>query len=417
MHPCLSRDKDGTIYHFNGMTPEREPDFNMALMMRTSKDNGVTWTAPQAILPRYSYQHMPNGTMFRTSNGLMIQNCDWYNNRLSTLVVSSDNGRTWTDRSAGEAVPPARNKGETGKGWIAGAHAVVTEISNGRLMAFARTGWGKPNRAIEGKSPQSISSDWGKTWTYTDSPFPVIASGQRMSLMRLKEGPILFVSFTSGQTAAKEGGRYPDDVRVGDNYNRAGMDFTDSEGRQFKGYGLFAALSRLSSSYTAVLVARCYVELVRNTPLLVQLFFIYFVLAPILDINGFTAAVLALSLFEGAYASEIFRAGILAVHRGQWEAAFSMGLDTYGTYRLVILPQAIRHILPPIASQAVSLIKDSALVSTIAIYDLTMQGQIIMAQTYLVFELWFIIAALYLAITTILSLGIHFLETRWKTTY
>ena len=182
-------------------------------------------------------------------------------------------------------------------------------------------------------------------------------------------------------------------------------------------FGLFAALSRLSSSYTAVLVARCYVELVRNTPLLVQLFFIYFVLAPILDINGFTAAVLALSLFEGAYASEIFRAGILAVHRGQWEAAFSMGLDTYGTYRLVILPQAIRHILPPIASQAVSLIKDSALVSTIAIYDLTMQGQIIMAQTYLVFELWFIIAALYLAITTILSLGIHFLETRWKTTY
>ena len=180
-------------------------------------------------------------------------------------------------------------------------------------------------------------------------------------------------------------------------------------------FGLVTALSRLSSSYTASLLARCYVELVRNTPLLVQLFLIYFVLAPILDINGFTAAVLALSLFEGAYASEIFRAGILAVHKGQWEAAFSLGLRKFGTYRFVILPQAIRYILPPLASQAVSLIKDSALVSTIAIYDLTMQGQVIIAQTYLVFELWFIIAAIYLVITTILSLGVHALETQWKT--
>ena len=70
MHPCLSRDKDGTIYHFNGMTPEREPDFNMALMMRTSKDNGVTWTAPQAILPEYSYQHM--------SQWYHVQNIQWF---------------------------------------------------------------------------------------------------------------------------------------------------------------------------------------------------------------------------------------------------------------------------------------------------------------------------------------------------
>ena len=181
-------------------------------------------------------------------------------------------------------------------------------------------------------------------------------------------------------------------------------------------FGLVTALSRLSSSYTATFLARGYVELVRNTPLLVQLFFIYFVLAPILNMNGFTAAVLALSLFEGAYASEILRSGILAVHKGQWEAAFSLGLNNFGTYRLVVLPQAIRYILPPIASQAVSLIKDSALVSTIAIYDLTMQGQIIMAQTYLVFELWFCIAAIYLVITTLLSIGIHILETQWKTT-
>ena len=121
---------------------------------------------------------------------------------------------------------------------------------------------------------------------------------------------------------------------------------------------------------------------------------------------------LALSLFEGAYVSEIFRAGILSIHRGQWEAAFSAGLGTWPTYRLVILPQAVRNILPPLTSQAISLIKDSALVSTIAIYDLTMQGQAIIAETYLVFEIWFTVAALYLVITLALSLTVSIMEKK-----
>jgi polar amino acid transport system permease protein len=167
--------------------------------------------------------------------------------------------------------------------------------------------------------------------------------------------------------------------------------------------GLTTALLRLSGSPLGRLTARIYLELVRNTPLLVQLFFIYFVLSPVLEISAFTSAVLALSLFEGAYASEIFRAGILAIHRSQWEAAYSLGLGTWRTYRLVILPQALRQILPPLTSQAVSLIKDSALVSTIAIYDLSMQGQAIVAETFLVFEIWFTIAAIYLIITLALS--------------
>ena len=134
-----------------------------------------------------------------------------------------------------------------------------------------------------------------------------------------------------------------------------------------------------------------------------QLFFIYFVLSPVFAISGFTSAVLALSLFEGAYVSEIIRAGILSIPRGQWEAAFSIGLNTWRTYRLVILPQAVRHILPPLTSQAISLIKDSALVSTIAIYDLTMQAQAIVSETYLVFEIWFTVAAIYLVVTLALS--------------
>jgi polar amino acid transport system permease protein len=181
--------------------------------------------------------------------------------------------------------------------------------------------------------------------------------------------------------------------------------------------GLLTALMRLSNSWLANLVARGYLELVRNTPLLVQLFFIYFVLAPVLEINAFSSAVLALSLFEGAYASEIFRAGILSIQREQWEAAFSIGLNTRQTYRLVVLPQAIRRMLPPLASQAVSLIKDSALVSTIAIYDLTMRAQAIIAETFLVFEVWLATAAIYLCLTMILSMTVFYLENRLRVDY
>jgi polar amino acid transport system permease protein len=178
--------------------------------------------------------------------------------------------------------------------------------------------------------------------------------------------------------------------------------------------GLVTAFLRLSRSIMARLLARFYLELIRNTPLLVQLFFIYFVLSPILDISRFSSAVLALSLFEGAYISEIFRAGIVSIHKGQWEAAYSLGMRTPDVYRYVILPQVIWRILPPLTGQAISLIKDSALVSTIAVYDLTMQGQVIIAETYLAFEIWFTVAAIYLLITTTLSILVNLMENRFK---
>jgi len=181
--------------------------------------------------------------------------------------------------------------------------------------------------------------------------------------------------------------------------------------------GLVTALLRLSNSFIGKIIARVYLEIIRNTPLLVQLFFIYFVLAPVFDISAFTSAVMALSLFEGAYASEIFRAGIISIHRGQWEAAFSIGLNARQTYRLIILPQAIRRILPPLTSQAVSLIKDSALVSTIAIYDLSMRAQAIISETFLVFEIWFTVAAMYLIVTILLSLIVFYMEKRFKAEY
>lgn len=176
--------------------------------------------------------------------------------------------------------------------------------------------------------------------------------------------------------------------------------------------GLLTALLRLSGSLVGRFIARVYLEVIRNTPLLVQIFFLYFVLAPIFELERFTAAVVALSLFEGAYASEIFRAGIVSIKRGQWEAAHSLGLSSFDTYRTVILPQALKRILPPLTGQAVSLIKDSALVSTIAVYDLTMQGRTIIAETFLTFEIWFTVAAIYLIITLSLSLVVNMLEKR-----
>ncbi len=178
--------------------------------------------------------------------------------------------------------------------------------------------------------------------------------------------------------------------------------------------GLITAAFRLSASPVASLLARLYIEAIRNTPLLIQLFFIYFVLGPLLGLDRLPAAILSLSLFEGAYIAEILRSGILSVAREQHEAAYSLGLGPFYTYRHVILPQAIRTVLPPLTSQAISLIKDSALVSTIAIYDLTMQAQAIIAETFLTFEVWLTVAALYLAITVALSSVAGTLEHRLK---
>lgn len=174
--------------------------------------------------------------------------------------------------------------------------------------------------------------------------------------------------------------------------------------------GLTAAVLRLSGSLAGRILARTYLELIRNTPLLIQILFIYFVLSPVLDMSAFFSAVLALSLFEGAYTSEILRAGIVSVHRGQWEAAHSLGLSGFQTYRRVILPQALRTVLPPLAGQGISLVKDSALVSTIAIYDMTMQAQAIISETYLAFEIWFTVAAVYLVITLSLSVLVGRIE-------
>ncbi|EPR44791.1 polar amino acid ABC transporter, inner membrane subunit [Desulfovibrio sp. X2] len=180
--------------------------------------------------------------------------------------------------------------------------------------------------------------------------------------------------------------------------------------------GLCSCLLALSPSFTGRVVARGYLETIRNTPLLIQIFVVYFVLAPLLDMDRFWAGVLALALFEGAYASEIMRGGILSLPRGQWEAAHSLGLSTLQTYSRVILPQALRRVLPPLTGQAVSLVKDSALLSTISIFELTLRAQQVVSDTFMTFEIWFTTAALYLAVTFTLSAASRTLERRLRAT-
>lgn len=180
--------------------------------------------------------------------------------------------------------------------------------------------------------------------------------------------------------------------------------------------GFMSAFARLSSSPVLRGLSWLYVEVIRNTPLLIQIFLIYFVISPVFNIPAFTSAVIALSLFEGAYSSEIIRSGIINIPKGQYEAAQSIGLSVPATYIRIIIPQMLKQTLPMLAGQSISLIKDSALVSTISIYDLTMQGQRIVSETFLTFEIWFVVALCYLGVTASLSFVVRQFENKLKLT-
>ncbi|MGR5149213.1 amino acid ABC transporter permease [Photobacterium alginatilyticum] len=176
--------------------------------------------------------------------------------------------------------------------------------------------------------------------------------------------------------------------------------------------GLTTALLRMSDSVVGRSLARGYIELIRNTPLLVQIYLLYFVFGPVLGLERFTTAVLALSLFQGAYTAEIFRAGLNSIAKGQFEASQSLGLSYSDSYRFVILPQVIKKILPPLTNEAVSLVKNSSIVSVMAIFDLTTEGRNIVADTAMPFEVWFSVAGIYLCVTLVLSGFAAWLEHR-----
>ena len=168
--------------------------------------------------------------------------------------------------------------------------------------------------------------------------------------------------------------------------------------------GLALCFARLSLSPVAQAFSRHIVSLIRNTPLLIQLFLFYYILAPIFSFSNFTSAVFTLALFEGAYLSEIFRAGVTSLPKAQWEASFSLGMSTPMTLRLVILPQALRNVLPSFSGQLISLIKDTSLVSAIAVADLTQKARALISETFLSFETWLLVAFFYFLLTGLVSI-------------
>ncbi len=177
--------------------------------------------------------------------------------------------------------------------------------------------------------------------------------------------------------------------------------------------GLVVALLRLSGLVVGSAVAVGFLELVRNIPLLVLLYLFYYVLGPIFGLDRYVASILTLAVFHSALLSEIFRAGINAVAVGQWEAAKSIGMSTGQAYRYIILPQSVRFMLPPMTGEMVHLVKSSAIVSVIAVAELTTIGRNIISDTYMSFEIWFTVAAVYMVVTLILSVGVSFVERKY----
>lgn len=179
--------------------------------------------------------------------------------------------------------------------------------------------------------------------------------------------------------------------------------------------GLLIALARVSRHAVLRLPATIYVEFMRGTPLLLQLFYIYYVL-PFFGIRmeAFTAGVLGLSLNYAAYLSEVYRSGIQAIPVGQREAALSLGMSPALVMRRIILPQSFRIVVPPIGNYFIALFKDSALAAVITIPELLRRGNLLAASTFKHFEIYTMVALIYLLISYPASLGVTYLERRLR---
>lgn len=238
----LFHDGKGTIHHANGL--EAAGGWaNLALVVRTSTDNGATWSAPRLAGDEHQPRNQVIDGMSMTKEGWLIQPCDAVHGGSggTAIHVSRDGGMTWIDPGAGTPKPNFKQD-KTG-GTIAGIHAGVVQLRDGRLLAFGRgdNRLGSDDNIGE-RMPMSVSRDMGQSWQYGASEFPPISGGQRLVLMRLRvapsssvrpnirhgrEGPIMFVSFTDASKARK----------------KEGMLFPVAPGKRHRGFGMFAALS------------------------------------------------------------------------------------------------------------------------------------------------------------------------------
>ncbi len=193
--------------------------------------------------------------------------------------------------------------------------------------------------------------------------------------------------------------------------------------------GLIGGLGRLSKNPIISGIASIYVELVRGIPLLVQLLFWYFAFPSVIQEFGRTInfepfsnylanpvgmAILGLTFCYGAYMSEIYRAGIQSISKGQMEAARSLGMSYFQAMRYVIIPQAIRVILPPVGNEFISLLKDSSLVSVVAVADMTRRGREFMAANFIPIETWMMVALLYLVLTLLSARIVTYIENKTR---
>jgi formylglycine-generating enzyme required for sulfatase activity len=227
--PAFWRSPEGRLFHFNGTGVAGWGD--MATLLRTSDDNGATWSAPRLIKPQ---RRTPMGcvqSVIKTREGALMVPLDGPDNS-TQLLISRDDGKTWQNPADGK--PKASYKdGTTGRD-IAGIHGTLAQLANGDLYALGR------GRNINGKTPLSLSRDLAETWTYAASEFRPVGGGQRVLLRRLNEGPLLFVGFTD---RIKKMGEFV----LGEERQRTltgeGMLVKDAAGKERKVYGLYAALS------------------------------------------------------------------------------------------------------------------------------------------------------------------------------
>jgi polar amino acid transport system permease protein len=188
-------------------------------------------------------------------------------------------------------------------------------------------------------------------------------------------------------------------------------------------FGLLAGLGRISRRKWVNRIATVYVEVIRGIPLLVQLFYIYFALPQIINLtplkhiiqlNGASSAIIAMSICYGAYMGEIFRAGIQSLPKGQMEAALALGMTRGQAMRKVILPQTVKVILPPIGNEFIALLKDSSLVSIIAVSDLLRRGREFASTSFMYFESYTVVALIYLVMTLFFSRLVAMMEDKLR---
>jgi polar amino acid transport system permease protein len=180
------------------------------------------------------------------------------------------------------------------------------------------------------------------------------------------------------------------------------------------GLGIAAALVRLGGGLIVSSIAKIYSDVIRGVPLIVQIFFIYFGLGSIFHLGEFWAGVIAIGICYGAYLAEIFRAGIQAIPRGQSEAALSLGMSRWQVDRHVIMPQAVRIVIPPLANELIACLKDSSLVSIIGLRELTRAGREYLSWSYIDFATWLMVGVLYLMMTLALARVSRVIERRYR---